>query len=152
MQLGKSSLLLWSNEEMTIFLFHPRGRSCPQMPQNEVVFAPGPMRWPYQADLPLHGGLKFRESVVDSLPSHASLNLKKEKITNFGNFSYYFCHWVSWCAINHTHLYHFVYLLMHYFFQFCSTMPYASLLPPQYGCHEKSKIREQLQGMYIKSV
>ena len=79
MQLGKSSLLLWSNEEMTIFLFHPRGRSCPQMPQNEVVFAPGPMRWPYQADLPLHGGLKIRESVVDSLPPPPSYKSKFEK-------------------------------------------------------------------------
>ena len=84
MQLGKSSLLLWSNEEMTIFLFHPRGRSCPQMPQNEVVLAPGPMRWPYQADLPLQGGLKFREFVVDSLLPPSYTSLLKKKITHFG--------------------------------------------------------------------
>ena len=125
MQLGKSSLLLWSNEEMTIFLFHPRGRSCPQMPQNEVVLAPGPMRWPYQADLPLHGGLKFREFVVDSLPppSYTSLNLKKKNTFLKKN-----CIWVSWCAINHTHLYDIL------FTYWCTIFPvlihYTLCLPP----------------------
>ena len=113
MQLGKSSLLLWSNEEMTIFLFHPRGRSCPQMPQNEVVLAPGPMRWPYQADLPLHGGLKFREFVVDSLPppSYTSLNLKKKK--HIFEKKLYLSFLV--CNQSYTFMWHFVYLLMHYF-------------------------------------
>ena len=129
MQLGKSSLLLWSNEEMTIFLFHPRGRSCPQMPQNEVVFAPGPMRWPYQADLPLHGGLKIRESVVDSLPppSYKS-KFEKRKNNKFWKFFLLFLS-LSFVVCNQSYTFISFCLLIDALF-FPVLLHYALCLPP----------------------